>query len=248
MSLLQELDVDPVPVQTEPRVKNILNAFAPTNRPVQQAERETWPKKAFVGPPCVVPCLRSPAKSNQKKQAHMHPKMVPVKILSSTSSAVKKLHDEIKSDNTGDAAFKGRATSVYHLQNGQPIPKLDPSRLPRRCIVPEYEILDDTKPNPKKPGGLPRHEPKFNKRQTERKVNSSKPPISSKDQPRTFSERNNGVCMSNIKKKQRGLSGSQRLDMNVLAKCVSLLDLQDVESCPVKSSYPSEYRDEADSK
>lgn len=233
MSLLQKLDNDQVLVQTETRVKKTVNAFALTNHPVQQAEREAWPSKAFTGPPCAQPCPRSPVKTNQKKeQANIH---VPVKTLS--PSSVKKVHDEIKSDKTEDPAFKGRPTSAHHLQNCQPVPKLDPSRLPQRYVVLEYEILDDIKPNPKKPGGPLRLEPTLSKCQSERKINSS---LSSKDQPQASSERSeHGVCMSRNKKQQRGLSGPRRSDMNILAEGVSLLDVQDVESSPVKWSGPS---------
>lgn len=185
-------------------------------------------------PPCVVPCPRPPAKTNRKEEHgnKRSPKKVPVKMLPPLSSSVTENNEEVKSNSVDDTAFKEKATSVYALENPQPIPKLDPSRLPQRYIIPEYEIMDHKKPILKRPGGPLRLEPKSDK--------SPKPPISSKDQPKAFQKRSeNNVCLAKDEK-ERGPPGSLRLDMKILAKSVSLLDSHTVQGSPVKPVYPSE--------
>lgn len=181
-----------------------------------------------------MPCPRPPPKTNRKEeQGNKRPlKKVPVKIFPSLSSSVRKNNKEVKSNNIENTAFKEEATSLYVLKKPQPIPKLDPSRLPQRYIFPQYEIVDHKKPIPKRPGVLPTLEPKLNK--------SLKPPISFRGQQKTFQKRSeNNVRLSKDEKKHES-SGSLRLDMKVLAESVSLLDPQAVKGSPVKSVYPSE--------
>ncbi|XP_017283412.1 pollen-specific leucine-rich repeat extensin-like protein 1 isoform X2 [Kryptolebias marmoratus] len=233
----QELADDQVLTQTEPSVKEECEAFARTNK------TEPRPKKPASEPPCVVPCPRSPAKTNRKKdkQANTPPKKVPVKMLPSLSGYVKKNDVEVKDNNMKDTALKDKAPSACHLKKRQPIPKLDPSRLPQRYLFPEYEIVDQTKPKPRKPAGLPRLEPKLNKVQSEMKVSSPKPPVSFQDQPeKPQKRREDDARLSKHEKERRGSSGSLRLDVKVPARGVSLLDSQAVGSSPFKCDYPSQ--------
>ncbi|GLD68244.1 uncharacterized protein AKAME5_001955500 [Lates japonicus] len=110
----------------------------------------------------------------------------------------------------------------------QAIPRLDPSSLPQHCIIPEYEIVDNNceKSIPKKPSGLSKLEPKYNKQQ-KRTVTAPTPLTSSKDQLAKFQRR-------------MEFSGSLKLDTMVLAKGVSLHDPQGDESNPLKLIPPSQ--------
>lgn len=108
---------------------------------------------------------------------------------------------------------------LHQSKNCQAVPKSDPSCLPQGSSVPQFKILDNnpTKLSTKKPSGLPKVAPKYNKQQTKQIVTSLEPLNNSKDQWAKFHAK-----------------GPLRLDTMVLAKSVSVLDPKEVEMKPVR--------------
>uniref|UniRef100_A0A3P8TQY4 Uncharacterized protein n=1 Tax=Amphiprion percula TaxID=161767 RepID=A0A3P8TQY4_AMPPE len=190
----------------------------------------------------VDPC--TPPKTDQKKrqQVNSPPKHFQGKLLPPLSCSTEKRDVEVQGKNMR------RSVRLPHQQKSwQHIPKLDKLSLPRHCLFPQYEIVDnnDTKSNLMKSIERSRLEPRFNKQQIDRTLPSLKPLTSSKDQPKMFqgqSEDNvllKKLSPSRHRKEQMKLSGPLRLDTMVLAKGVSLLDPQSVELNPLKCNNPT---------
>ncbi|XP_054867141.1 uncharacterized protein C2orf81 homolog isoform X2 [Amphiprion ocellaris] len=242
----KEADNGQVPLQTEPRVNHQCHVMPQMECSSRQTKKETSPQRLVTDIrkhyKVVDPC--TPPKTDQKKrqQVNSPPKHFQRKLLPPLSCSTEKWDVEVQGKN-----MRRSVRSPHQQKSWQHIPKLDKLSLPRHCLFPQYEIVDnnDTKSNLMKSIERSRLEPRFNKQQTERTLPSLKPLTSSKDQPKMFqgqSEDNvllKKLSPSRHRKEQMKLSGPLRLDTMVLAKGVSLLDPQSVELNPLKCNNPT---------
>lgn len=157
------------------------------------------------------------------------------------SSEKKNVEVEVEVEDEDKDSVASKTTLAHRRKDLHPIPKLDPKRLPRHCISPEYEIVDNdfSKRSPRKSCVLPRLEPKLTKQKSNRAEISSK--TISKEPPERFQKKNDDkIHLPKQDKERYKLFGPLRLDTMILAKGVSLLDSQAAQSIPPKMSYPSQ--------
>uniref|UniRef100_A0A3Q3WEP7 Uncharacterized protein n=1 Tax=Mola mola TaxID=94237 RepID=A0A3Q3WEP7_MOLML len=216
------------------------NDVAQTYSSPKQCEKETSPRETFRDKhnKLLGPQPSSKADQNKKHQINLLPKPVRSKLLPPLSRSVQKKEVEVESENRTHSASYPSTGSVYKRKDHRPIPRLDPSHLPRHCISPQYEILnnDCTKPtlrqqNFKKPSRLSKPEHMRNQ-QTHWTITSLKPLTHSKDPPQEFQRRSEAdlwlkkLSPSRHSKEGMRSSGPLRLDKLELATGVSLLDPQ----------------------
>ncbi|XP_042342497.1 uncharacterized protein LOC121943135 isoform X1 [Plectropomus leopardus] len=231
-----------VPVKTEPQVNQQCHVIAQRNSSPKQSEKGTSPRR-----PVSYQCFQVPSPPRlpktdlkKKRRVNVHFKPVPSKLLPPQPCSEEK-NNEVEGKDRTHSVYNHKAGSSYQRENYQGLPKLDHSCLPRHCIFPQYDIVDNNyaKPNSKKPSGLSKLD-KFNKQQAEWTVTSLKQLTSSKDQPVKFQGRNEAdVWLKKLSsprhsKERIVSSGPLRLDTMELAKGVSLLDPQAVEMSPLK--------------
>ncbi|XP_068422999.1 uncharacterized protein C2orf81 homolog [Clinocottus analis] len=172
----QEDDDGQVPVQTESKVNQQCDSIAQTKSSPKQSEKETSPSyecKEVLSPRPL------PKNVGKKRKERVNlppvPKPVPSKLLPPLSCLAGEKDVAVEGQNSLHSVYNNKTGSLYRHKTDQPIQKRDYSFLPRHCIFPQYEIVDNsyTKPNSKKPGGLSTLEPRHNK-QTDWTVNSLK--------------------------------------------------------------------------
>lgn len=207
-----------------------------------QSENKTSPKSPVSEKHHKVLNPQARPKTDQKKKqgANLSPKPVQGKFLPALACSDGKKDMEV---HNRSRVYNQKTGPVNQRKDYQPIPRLDPSCLPQHCMIPHYEIVDSdyTKPNSRKPSGLSKLEPKYNRQQTDRTATILSP-LSSREQLAMFQRRNKAdVFLKKVSPLQEGMefSGPLRLDTMVLAKGVSLQDPQTVESNPLKSMHPS---------
>ncbi|KAK5932659.1 hypothetical protein CgunFtcFv8_004343 [Champsocephalus gunnari] len=110
------------------------------------------------------------------------------------------------------------------------------SGLPRHCIFPQYEIIDDNhkKPNSKKTSGLSKHEPRYVKQRSEQLNRSKDQPAKGRNEADVWLKK-----LPPQGKERMVSSGPLRLDTMVLVKGVSLVDPQAVEISPLRCNPPT---------
>ncbi|KAL6114360.1 uncharacterized protein ACO6RY_05143 [Pungitius sinensis] len=229
-----------VPVQAKPGVNKQCDIMAPTKRSPKKFEKQTSPTTRLSSNLKQVLSPFPPPKINQKKKQRVNlppiPKPPPSKSVPSPSCSAEKKDVDFYNYPTG---------SLYQLKRNHPIQKLDYSCLPRPCICPQYEIVDEklTKPDSRIPRELSTLKPGYNKRK-EWTVTSPKQLFSSTNQLTKFQKGNKADIWQNrfprTRKDCMVSSGSLRLDTMVLAKGVSLLDSRAVERNPLISNSSAE--------
>ncbi|XP_033946400.1 uncharacterized protein C2orf81 homolog isoform X1 [Pseudochaenichthys georgianus] len=230
-----EADIDQIPAQTEPKVNQVCNVMAQTNILLKQSKKETTPRKAVINK---VLSPRPPPKIDLKKkqQVHLTPKPVAGKLLPPLpySAGGKEMGKE-REDRT-HSVCNYSTESLYQHNNKQPTTKLDPSSLPRHCIFPQYELIDDNhkKPNSNKTSGLSKHEPRYVKQQSEQLNRSKDQPAKGRNEADVWLKK-----LPPQGKERMVSSGPLRLDTMVLAKGVSLVDRQAVEISPLRCNPPT---------
>lgn len=183
---------------------------------------------------------------NQKQSTSSFPRSVRGNLLPRLSCSSERQDVEVKRVNRTFSVSNHLTKSSNHLKDHQPIPRLEPSNFPRHCIIPQYEILDNTKPSSKKQSRLYKFEQtSYKKQQPESTVASLRLLTSTKDQTEEFQRRNEAdLCLrkpspSRHSKDGMLLSGSLRLDMMEFTKGVSLLDPQADVINSVKFTLPA---------
>ncbi|XP_053181532.1 uncharacterized protein C2orf81 homolog [Scomber japonicus] len=237
----QETEIGEAPGQKEPTTEPQCNIMAQTNSSPNQSEKEIIPSKPVNDRRYRVLSPRSPPQINQKKkqQDHLLPRLVASKFLPSLSSPSEKKDTEEEGGRRSQSTYNQTTGSLHRYKDCQFIPKLDHSCLPRHCIIPQYEILDNnnTKLNSKKPHGLSKLEPRYDKQQTKWTVTSSKPLTGYEGQPAKSRNEADGLLRKSFPSRHRRemmMSSGLRLDTMDLAKGVSLLDPRAAEINPLK--------------
>nr|XP_046242980.1 uncharacterized protein C2orf81 homolog [Scatophagus argus] len=230
----QEIDIGRIPAQTEPTVNQQCNAVEQTNRSPKQSEKETSPWRPVLDKRYKIPSPRLSPQVDQKRkqQIILPPKPVPGKLLPPMSHSAEKKNVKIVNKRETHSVCNSTAGPSFHKKDYRHIPRLDPSRLPRHSVLPQYEILDNnhSKSNTKKLSGLSKLEQRYKKQQTEWTVTSLKPLTNSTDQPQMSPSRHTKQGIS--------YSGPLRLDTMELAKGVSLLDPQTADNNSFKFNSP----------
>lgn len=183
---------------------------------------------------------------NQKQQTSSLPTSVRGKLLPPLSCSSERHDVEVKRVNRTFSVSNHMTRSLNHLKDHQPIPRLDPSNFPRHCIIPQYDILDNTKPSSKKQSRLYKlEETRYKKQQPESTVTSLRLLTSTRDQTEEFQRRYEAdLCLrkpspSGQSKDGMLLSRSLRVDMMEFTKGVSLLDPQADVINSVKFTLPA---------
>ncbi|KAM7018396.1 uncharacterized protein C2orf81 homolog [Tautogolabrus adspersus] len=228
--------------QIESSLNQQCNTTVQKSSSQKQSKEQTSPGRPLTDVRYKVLTPGPPPKINRRKLQPiiLHPKPVQSKLLPPLSCSVEKRDRVLDSKNKKHSVTSPITGSSYQLKDRKPIPKLDPSCLPRHCIFPQYEIVDTnyTKPISKKPSGQSKHEPRANKQQSERTENSLKPLTSSKDEPAKFQRTQADIWLKKLSTSNRkegiGSSGPLRLDTMDLANGVSFHDSQTVDINPAK--------------
>ena len=245
------VDVCQIPKQPEPTANQQCDDLPQTCCSPKQCEKEISPKDTFrdKNNKLLVPQPSSKADQSKKHQINSLPKPVRSKLLPPLSRSVEKKEVEVESENWTNFASYPLAESICKRKD-QPIPRLDPSQLPRHCISPQYEILNNYGTNPTlrqhkytKPSRLSKAE-HMRKPQSHWTITSLKPLIHSKDPPQEFQRRSVADLwlkkLSSSRRTKEGMqsSGPLRLDKLELAKGVSLLDPQATNIDAFRFNFP----------
>uniref|UniRef100_UPI0037E9C74D uncharacterized protein C2orf81 homolog n=1 Tax=Semicossyphus pulcher TaxID=241346 RepID=UPI0037E9C74D len=245
LTLQQEADSVQVPVQTEPRVNQQCTAKARTSSSPKQTEKVTSPRRPVTDERCKMFSPRPPPRMNRQKlqQEHLLPKPVQSKLLPPLSCSAEK--KDIGVERTRRTLSSHVTGSFYQHKDQKPIPKLDPSCLPRHCIFPQFEIVDNnyTKPVSKKPSGESKLELRSSKKKNDWSTITLKQLTSSKDEPRRRNEADiwlKKVSPSRGRIEGMVSTGPLRLNTMDLANGVSLLDPQTVGINSFKFNPPAQ--------
>ncbi|XP_008286969.1 uncharacterized protein C2orf81 homolog [Stegastes partitus] len=242
----QEVDGGQVLAQTELSVNQQYNVVAQTESSSVQTKNEISLQSLVSDKHCKVvdPCLPRKTDPKKKQQIHLSARHVQGKLLPPLSCSPEKKDVEVEGKN-----IRHSVQSQHPQKNCHRIPKLDKLSLPQHCLFPQFEIVDNnyTKSNLKKPNGLSRLEPRYNKQQADRTLPSLKPLTSSKDQPKMFQRQSeDDPCLKKLSPSKHGKEQTEqtrplRLETMILAKGVSLSNPQSVELNPLKFNNPTQF-------
>ncbi|XP_060893918.1 uncharacterized protein C2orf81 homolog isoform X2 [Labrus mixtus] len=221
--------------QIEPSLNQQCKTTVQKSSSPKQSKEQTSPERPLTDKHYTVLTPCPPPKMNRKKlqPVNLHPKPVQSKLLPPLSCSVEKKNRVLASTNGKHSVSSPITGSSYQLKDRKPIPKLDPSCLPRHCIFPQHEIVD------KNYSQSISKKPRANKQQSERTEISLKPLTSSKDEPAKFQRSQADVWLKKLstskhRKEGVGSSGPLRLDTMDLAKGVSFHESQTVDINPAK--------------
>nr|XP_029137563.1 uncharacterized protein C2orf81 homolog [Labrus bergylta] len=229
--------------QIEPSLNQQCKTTVQKSSSPKQSKDQTSPERPLTDKRYTVLTPCPPPKMNRKKlqPVNLHPKPVQSKLLPPLSCSVEKNNRVLANKNRTHSISSPITGSTYQLKDRKPIPKLDPSCLPRHCIFPQYEIVDKnySQSISKKPSGQSKQEPWTNKQQSERTEISLKPLTSSKDKPAKFQRSQADIWLKKLstskhRKEGVGSSGPLQLDTMDLAKGVSFHESQTVDINPAK--------------
>ncbi|XP_059192936.1 uncharacterized protein C2orf81 homolog [Centropristis striata] len=144
----QDADIGRVPVQTEPRVNQQCDVTGQTNNSPRRSEKKTSPRSPVSYECSKVLIPHSPTKFVLKKRKQVNLPLRPVasKLLPPLSCSVKHKDVDVEGNIQTHSVYNQTNGLLHHHNNYQSIPKLDPSRLSRHCIFPQY-CVDNSKPN-----------------------------------------------------------------------------------------------------
>ncbi|CAJ1068521.1 uncharacterized protein LOC117819383 [Xyrichtys novacula] len=237
----QEADTE-VSIQKEPCTNQQYHNTVQTRSSLRQSEEQTSPRRPLPEKHHEVFTPRPPPKMNRKKVPLINtpPKPVQNELLPPLSCSAEKEGLRSGSRNARNSA-SSNMTESFSQKDPKPIPKLDPSCLPRHFTFPQIEILDNnsTKPFSTKPSRLSKLEPRSNKHKSEWPKISLELLSSSKDESANFQRKNEADIrpkkMSSLQREE-GVASSRlfRPEKMDLAKGVSILDSHTVAINSVK--------------